>query len=170
MGSAIVYYSRADENYFGGALRFIQKGNTEIVAEALADLTGIPLFKIEQKKPYSQSYNACISEAQKDLRANVRPELKEPIPVLSGLKTVYVGGPNYWGTLPMAVFSFLDRIDLKGVEIRLFMTHEGSGLGNAVRDLQRLYPEAIVGKTLAIHGSKASSAGQAIRAWIEEGE
>ena len=75
MAKLIAFYSRADENYFGGAYRTIPVGNTEKAANMLAEITGADLFKIEQKVPYSANYQTCIAEAKRDLQANARPEL-----------------------------------------------------------------------------------------------
>ena len=75
MAKLVAYYSRADENYFGGQLRYIEVGNTEKAAKMIAEQTGADLFKIEQKTPYAKDYNTCIAQAKKDLQAKARPEL-----------------------------------------------------------------------------------------------
>ena len=134
MPALIAYYSRADENYFGGTLRYIDKGNTQIAAEILQALTGADMFRIEQLTPYSKDYNSCIEEARSDLRRNARPELKAMPESLDKYDTIYLGFPNYWGTMPMAVFTFLERSDLKGKTIKPFCTNEGSGMGRLVRE------------------------------------
>ena len=127
MPALIAYYSRADENYFGGTLRYIDKGNTQIAAEILQSLTGADMFRIEQLTPYSKDYNSCIEEARSDLRRNARPELKAMPESLDKYDTIYLGFPNYWGTMPMAVFTFLERSDLKGKTIKPFCTNEDGG-------------------------------------------
>ena len=71
----IAYFSRADENYFGGAMRYVKVGNTEIVVNGMKELIDTDTFKIEMKNPYSPVYMTCIEEAKKDLRAKARPEL-----------------------------------------------------------------------------------------------
>ena len=71
----IAFFSRADENYFGGAMRYVKVGNTEIVARIMEELTGADTFKIEMKDPYSPVYMTCIDEAKKDKQNNARPEL-----------------------------------------------------------------------------------------------
>ena len=109
MAKLIAFYSRADENYFDGAYRFIPVGNTERAAKMLAELTGADLFKIEQKTPYAAGYQQCIAEAKRDLQANARPELVNLPEDLDGYDEIYLGYPNYWGTMPMAVYTFLER-------------------------------------------------------------
>lgn len=66
MASLIAYYSRAGENYFGGSYRRIPVGNTEQVANMLAQLTGGDRFHIQQKVPYSDDYQACVAQARQD--------------------------------------------------------------------------------------------------------
>lgn len=75
MKKLVVFYSRADENYFNGVMKYIKIGNTEKVAKVIAKFTGADLFKLEQKNPYNSDYNICVKEAKKDLQANVRPPL-----------------------------------------------------------------------------------------------
>ena len=72
----IVYYSRADENYMNGQLKMLDKGNTEVAAEIIRQLTGADMFRIEQAEPYSKVYNDCIEQARSDQNRNARPKLK----------------------------------------------------------------------------------------------
>lgn len=101
MKKLIAYYSRAGENYFSGARRTIAVGNTEKAARLLAELTGAELFHIEQKAPYSDNYDACVAEARRDLRASARPELTALPERLDDYEEIYLGYPNYCGTMPM---------------------------------------------------------------------
>ncbi|WP_235370103.1 flavodoxin [Pseudoflavonifractor phocaeensis] len=141
-------------------------GNTEIAAQLLRELTGADLFKIEPVQPYSKDYNECIAQAQEDQRRDARPELKSCPNSLDGYGTVYLGYPNYWGTMPMAVFTFLERFDWNGKTIRPFCTHEGSGLGRSESDIRRLCPGAKVETGLEIYGSTSAKAGPAMKKWL----
>lgn len=154
MKTLIAYYSRADENYFSGKLQYIQKGNTEVVAEIIKEKTDGKLFKIEQAKPYSKQYNPCIAEAQADQKRNARPELANYLDNIDEYDTVYLGYPNYWGTAPMAVFTFLEHYNFEGKTIIPFCTHEGSGLGHSVEDIKKSCPGAKVENGFAVHGSR----------------
>lgn len=165
MAALIVYYSRAGENYFCGALRRVQTGNTEVAAQMIHSLTGAPLFKIEPLYPYSDSYNDCIAEAQADQRAGARPELKACPENLDGYDEIYLGYPNYWGTMPMAVFAFLERYDLSGKVIHPFCTHEGSGMSGTEGKIAQTCPGATVCKGLAIHGSHIEDSRKTIQSW-----
>ena len=170
MAKLIAFYSRAGENYFGGTYRVIPVGNTEKAAYMLAKLTGASLLKIEQKKPYSEDYQKCIAEAKRDLQAHARPELVTLPENLDQYDEIYLGYPNYWGTMPMAVYTFLESYDLAGKTIHPFCTHEGSGLSRTVQDIQKAAPGAAVTKGLALYGSGVDSARAALEQWVREVE
>ena len=110
----VVFYSRADENYVSGIIKNLDIGNTEIAAEIIAELTGADTFRIEQIQPYSKNYNECIAQAQADQNRDARPELKKYPEALNNYSVIYLGFPNYWGTMPMAVFTFLEHFDFSG--------------------------------------------------------
>ncbi|MBE5856102.1 MAG: hypothetical protein E7296_00835 [Lachnospiraceae bacterium] len=110
----IAFFSRADENYFGGAMRYVKMGNTEIVAGLMKELIEADTFKIEMKNPYSPVYMTCIDEAKKDKQNNARPELATYLESIDDYDAIVLGYPNYWGTIPMAVATFLERYDFTG--------------------------------------------------------
>ena len=168
MAALIAYYSRAGENYFGGAYRRIAVGNTEKAANMLAELTGGELYKIEQEQPYSEGYKTCIAEAKADLQKKARPEVLNLPDDLDAYDEIYLGYPNYWGTMPMAVYTFLEQYDFTGKTIHPFCTHEGSGLSHTVQDIQKAAPQARVTKGLAIYGSSVDGAKAALENWIQE--
>ena len=162
----IAFFSRADENYFGGAMRYVKVGNTEIVAEIMKELTGADTFKIEMKDPYSPVYMTCIDEAKKDLRENARPELTSYIDSIDGYDTIILGYPNYWGTIPMAVATFLERYDFDGMTILPLCTNEGSGMGSSERDVKKYAKGADVKKGLSITGSQAANSKDTVKKWL----
>ena len=168
MAALIAYYSRAGENYFGGAYRRIAVGNTEKAANMLAELTGGELYKIEQEQPYSEGYKTCNAEAKADLQKKARPEVLNLPDDLDAYDEIYLGYPNYWGTMPMAVYTFLEHYDFTGKTIHPFCTHEGSGLSHTVQDIQKAAPQARVTKGLAIYGSSVDGAKAALENWIQE--
>ncbi len=163
----IAFFSRADENYFGGAMRYVKVGNTEIVAGIMKDLTGADTFKIEMKDPYSPVYMTCIEEAKKDLRAKARPELKSMPESIDEYDTVILAYPNYWGTMPMAVFTFLEAFDFTGKTILPLCTNEGSGMGGSERDIKKTCPGADVKKGLPIIGSEAANSKTSVERWLK---
>lgn len=168
MAQLIAYFSRADENYVNGAIRKLDVGNTEIAAGFIQEVTGADLFRIEPVQAYAAGYNECIAQAQADQKRGARPELKSYPDSLDRYDTIYLGYPNYWGTMPMAVFTFLEHFDFAGKTIRPFCTHEGSGMGSSERDIKKLCPGAKVERGLALHGGSVKNAGDAIRKWIKK--
>ena len=163
----IAFFSRADENYFGGAMRYVKVGNTEIVAGIIRDLIPADTFKIEMKDPYSPVYMTCIEEAKKDLRAKARPELVSMPVSIDEYDTVILAYPNYWGTMPMAVFTFLEKFDFSGKTILPLCTNEGSGMGGSERDIKKACPGATVRKGLPITGSAAANSKSSVERWLK---
>ena len=163
----IAFFSRADENYFGGAMRYVKVGNTEIVAGIIKDLIPADSFKIEMKNPYSPVYMTCIEEAKKDLRAKARPELVSVPESIDEYDTVILAYPNYWGTMPMAVYTFLESFDFSGKTILPLCTNEGSGMGSSEREIKKTCPGADVKKGLPITGSMAASSKSSVERWLK---
>lgn len=168
MAEIIVYFSRKDENYVSGTIKKLDIGNTEVAAGFLQKLTGAELFKLEPMQEYSKNYNECIAQAQADQRRDARPKLKTYPENLTQYDTIYLGYPNYWGTMPMAMFTFLEHFDFTGKTIFPFCTHEGSGMGNSEADIKRLCPGAQIGKGLALKGGSVNYAQPEIKEWLEE--
>ena len=162
----IAYFSRADENYFGGAMRYVKVGNTEIVCGIIKELISADTFKIEMKEPYSPVYMTCIDEAKRDLRAKARPELVSLPESIDAYDTVVLAYPNYWGTMPMAVFTFLEAFDFSGKTILPLCTNEGSGMGGSERDLKKACPGAAVKPGLSVTGSSAADSAGAVKRWL----
>ena len=143
--SLVIYFSRADENY---AVGNIEKGNTEVIAEYIQEFTGADLFKVEPLKPYSKNYKACCAEALEEKRQNARPELKE---YLNDISECLLG---------------LEKLDFTGKTIKVFTTHEGSGLGTVVSDIKKICKGANILDSLAIQGSFVHEAKEKVRNWI----
>ena len=162
----IAFFPRADENYFGGAMRYVKVGNTEIVVNDMKEMINADTFKIEMKDPYSPVYMTCIDEAKKDLRAKARPELVSMPASIDEYDTVVLAHPNYWGTMPMAVFTFLENFDFSGKTILPLCTNEGSGMGGSERDIKKTCPGANVKSGLSVTGSEAANAAGRVKKWL----
>ena len=163
--SLIIYFSRADENYFGGDMRYIEKGNTEIIAEYIRDIIGADMFKVEPLEPYSAEYMKCIEEAKERTKMGMAP-IKEKVPDISPYEVIYVGAPVYWGGMPEELFTALRGLDFTGKTIRPFVTHEGSGLSNIPNQLKELCIGWTVSQGIAITGSEVETAKGKIEEWI----
>lgn len=168
MAEIILYFSRGGENYVNGRIENLSVGNTEIAAKMLQKLTDAALFQIEPVVPYAEDYSTCIEEAKNDLQRGARPELKAYPENLDQYDTLYLGYPNYWGTMPAAVFSLLEKYDLTGKTILPFCTHEGSGMGKSEADLKKICHGAVIKKGLPIHGAHVKDAEQKIKKWLQE--
>ena len=166
----IAYFSRADENYFGGAMRYVKVGNTEIVINKIKEMIDADTFKIEMKNPYSPVYMTCIEEAKKHLRAKARPALISLPESIEEYDTIVLAYPNYWGTMPMAVFTFLEAFDFTGKTILPLCTNEGSGMGGSERDIKKTCPGAVVKNGLPITGSSAGSSEGSVKRWLTANE
>ena len=159
--SLIIYFSRADENY---AVGYIDKGNTEIVAEFVQELTGADMFKVEPAVPYAKDYDTCIKEAKQ--RIGNAP-IKEKPTDISAYDTIFVMSPIYWGTSAPEVETALTGLDFSGKTVRVISTHEGSGLASMVSDVKRLCDGADVQKNgLTIKGSQAKKSKQKVADWL----
>lgn len=163
----VAFFSRAGENY---AVGYIEKGNTHIVAEMIAEETGGTLFHIEPVTPYPEDYTECTQVAKKEKNENARPAVKGNIKV-EDYDVIFIGYPNWWGDMPMAVYTFIEKHDWTGKTVVPFCTHEGSGLSGTERKLKNACQGATVLKGLAIRGNTAQNARtqakQILTKWLE---
>lgn len=196
MKTLIAYFSHTGENYFGGTIKNIAKGNTAVVAETIARIlngefgedklekqpqvatnthvvaefaqkaTSGNLFEIKTVKQYPVNYKECTEVAAKEGRADARPELVGSLPNIADYDTIVLGYPCWWGTMPQAVFTFLESADFSGKKILPFCTHEGSGMGRSERDIKKLCPNAEVVRGLAISGSSCGGAEASVKKWL----
>ena len=111
MANLIVYYSRKGQNYWNGSIVDLAKGNTERVAEFVQKAVGGDLFEIETVREYSKDYMTCTEEAKAELRESARPELKKYLDSIDSYDTIFVGYPNWWGTMPMGMYTFLEHYE-----------------------------------------------------------
>ena len=168
MSSIIIYFSRSGENYFGGELKNIEKGNTEVIAEYIRELDDAALFKVEPAEEYPADYMKCIDVAKKEQQDDARPAIRETLDSIDEYDTVYIGFPNWWGTLPMPMFTQLEQLDFAGKIVKPFVTHEGSGFGSSQKDLGILCEGADIKKGLSIPGANVYDTKDIVRAWLDE--
>ena len=165
MKNLVIYYSRKGQNYYNGSIRNLEKGNTEIVSEFIADAVGADLFEVETVKAYDEDYMVCIEEAKAELKANARPELKNYLESVADYDNIVIAGPCWWGTYPCAIFTQIEKLDFTGKNVFPVMTHEGSGQANSARDLKKYCKGAKVGAGLAIHGAEARASEKTVKNW-----
>jgi len=148
----IVYYSRT--------------GNTREVANQIHQLIGGDSVAIEPVTPYPSDYRETTKQAKRELESGYRPPIKTKIPDLASYDMVFVGSPNWWGTISMPVMTFLSENDLSGKTIAPFMTHGGSALGQSRADIEKLCPKATILEGLAIPGTSAKTSQKDVVAWL----
>ena len=164
----IAFFSRAGENYFGGQFRFVTVGNTKIAAKKLQTITGADVFEIQMETPYSDNYKECVREAKQHFDENARPALVSFPDSIDEYEQIFLGYPNYCGTIPMPVFTFLEHFDFTGKKILPFCTNEGSGMGRSVGDIKKLCPTAEVGDGLSLKGSAVESCDEDLKNWLSQ--
>lgn len=164
----IAYFSRKGDNYVSGRIVNLQIGNTEVVAKMICGMTAGNLFSIDTVTQYPVDYAETTKVAQKEKGENARPEITSHLENMNFYSLVFLGYPNWWGTMPMPVFSFLESYDFSGKTIIPFCTHEGSGLGRSEKDIASLCPKTTILNGLAIHGSSVKNAKQDIEKWLSK--
>lgn len=149
---------------------FSKTNNTRTMAEQIHSRVGGQLFHIATKNPYPQDYRQTTQIARVELDNNQRPELAATISPedMKNYDIIFFGYPNWWGTIPMVMFTFLEQYDLSGKTITPFCTHEGSGLGRGPSDIERLSPGARMMSGLAIRGGSVSRGQGDVDNWLRQ--
>ena len=160
--SLIIYFSRADENY---AVGYIDKGNTEVIAEYIKEITDSDIIKVEPAIPYSKEYDIAINEAKEKQKTHNAPIVKE-VGDISSYEIIYIGSPVYWDMLPEEMVTALKDLDFNGKIIKPFTTHEGSGLGSIPNQIKDICKGSIVEKGLSIKGTDVYNSKEKVREWI----
>ena len=169
----IVYFSRVGTSRaFDGvdavASASLPKGNTIVIAKMVHDVVGGDMFQIMTVTPYPAAYKETTDVALKEQHDNARPKLAGRVKNLADYDVVFLGYPNWWGTLPMPLFTFLEEHDFSGKTIVPFCTHEGSRLGTSERDIARLCPKAKLLEGFAVRGSSVDEARNDVNAWLSK--
>ena len=166
--SLVIIFSRADENYTVG---YIEKGNTMILAEMIAEKTNSELFEVKPAKKYPADYDTCIDVAKREQNQNARPAILEDKDI-SEYDTIFFGYPVWWGDIPMCMYTFVEGHDWNGKKVIPFCTHEGSGSGRTDGTLKKLMAGANIERTFAMAGHTAqnnrTSAEKEIDTWLKK--
>ena len=146
----------------------LRNGNTRIVAEQIQKQVGGDLFRIETVQSYPSEYRAVTEQAKKELETGHRPKLKKTVDDFEGYDIVYLGSPNWWGTIAPAVFTFLESYNFQGKTIIPFITHEGSRMGNSPEDIKKMAPKATILEGLPIRGGSVNKSEESVKAWLKK--
>ena len=161
----VIYFSRTGEQYQVGV---IDKGNTAIVAEMIAEKTGADLFEIIPETDYPYTYNELLDVAKKEQREKARPAIKGDLPDLSQYKTIFIGAPVWWNDWPMIMYTFFENNveELAGKSLVPFSTHGGAGLSGFDKKLQSVCKDSQILTGLAIYGKDAQNDQDKVRSTV----
>lgn len=147
---------------------FSWSGNTENVAKSIQTQTNADIFEIVPATPYSDDYDTVLDVAQKEQRDEARPAISGSIENIEQYDVIYVGYPNWWGDMPMILYTFFDTYDLSGKTVALFCTSGGSGLSGTVNTVKSLEPNATVTDGLHIGSGSSSNPDRAVSEWLQD--
>lgn len=149
-------------------LYFSMSGNTETVANYIHEEIGGDIVKLETVQTYPEDYDELVDCAREEQRDNARPELETTIENIEQYDTIFLGYPNWWGDMPMPIYSFLDQYDLSNKTIVPFITHGGSGLSGTSANIANEEPDAVVTEGLAINGDAVDDCQDEVNEWLNE--
>lgn len=149
-------------------LYFSMSGNTETVANYIHEEIGGDIVKLETVQTYPEDYDELVDYAREEQRDNTRPELETAIENIEQYDTIFLGYPNWWGDMPMPIYSFLDQYDLSNKTIAPFITHGGSGLSGTPANIANEEPDAVVTEGLAINGDDVDDCQDEVNEWLNE--
>lgn len=164
----VIYFSRKGNNFVNGNIVDLPVGNTKIVADMISDITGSELFEVQTINEYPLDYTDSTIVAKEELRNNERPELVEYLENIDEYDVIYLGYPNWWGTMPMPLYTLLEKYDFSNKVVLPFCTHEGSGLSNSEMHIKEICKNAEVKKGLAIHGGSVKESKSILEDWINK--
>lgn len=142
-------------------------GNTGAVARMISEAAKADLFSIRTVQKYPDNYDDTLDQAQDEQSQDTRPELETELESLDAYQTIFLGFPNWWGDMPMAVYSFLDDYDLSGKTLIPFVTSGGSGFSSTISEIESAEPEADVLEGLSLSSSEASDAEEVVEDWLD---
>jgi flavodoxin len=145
---------------------FSWSGNTREVANQIHGIVGGHLYEIVSVNKYPSDYNDCVDQAKRELDELQTPDLKSEVQNIDTYDVVFIGYPNWWGTIPRPVATFLLKCDSSGKSIAPFCTHGGDRLGRSVEDIAEMCPRSKVLEGLAIQGGSARTSQDAVSEWL----
>lgn len=167
------YQSVGDTAKYDGAdavssASVVVPGNTAQIAGWIQERTGGDLFSIVVAEPYSSDYDACLDRAADEKANNARPQLVNHLENMEDYDIVFLGFPNWWYTVPMAVHSFLEEYDFSGKTVVPFCTHGTGGLASTIRDITADLPDsATVREAIGVYRQNVTSARPAVDEWLD---
>lgn len=143
-------------------------GNTQYMAYVIQEQTGADIFRIEAETPYPLNHDTLVDQAAEEQAQQARPAIAAQVENMADYDVVYLGYPNWWGDMPMILYTFLEEYDLSGKTVIPFNTHGGSGFSRTIDTIRELEPEATVLDGLSISRDHIQDAEQEIVDWVQE--
>lgn len=162
----VVYFSRAGENFINGVSKKIPIGNTEVLAQKIANRLNCPLIQLKEMDNYPDSYDETVKRAESEKKAATRVPYQKTELDRSKIDVLFLGYPNWWGSYPRIIATFLEDFDADGLIIYPFCTHEGSAFGSSLNELEDQCPNADIRSGLPVRGSRVERADVAIENWL----
>ena len=147
---------------------FSMSGNTRLIAQDIQRMTGGDIFEIKAVGEYGPDFDSAVEQAREESRNGARPELRAKVAGMQDYDVVFVGFPNWVGTMPMAVFSFLEQYDFTGKILVPFCTHGTGGIGNTISDLKKLNLDAEIREHIDFYRNDVKNAEEPVRNWLRE--
>lgn len=142
-------------------------GNTGLAAHWISDAAGGDLFSIQTEEKYPGDYDDTVDQGQEEQSENARPKLSSHVDHMDQYDVVFLGYPNWWGDMPMAVYSFLDEYDMSGKTVIPFVTSGGSGFSDTVSAIKEEEPDADVQEGLELSDSETADSEDEVKSWVE---
>jgi flavodoxin len=162
----VAYFSRAGENYWNGGRRNLKVGNTQVLAEMIADRLACDVYRIEATDPYSTDYDVTVARNVREEEADARPAIANPLPSIDQYDTVLLASPVWNVRAPMIMLTFAESHDFSGVTIFPITTYAMSGLGTTPEDYRQSCSGARIGEGLAVRGEEVRDSGESVEEWL----
>ncbi|MEG0592721.1 MAG: flavodoxin [Coprobacillus sp.] len=143
-------------------------GSTEYMAKIIQANTSGDLFVISTEQKYPSTHEPLVEQASKEKENKARPTLKDEVKNFADYDTVFIGYPNWWGDMPMSLYTFLEKYDFTGKTVIPFNTHGGSGFSKTIDSIKDLEPSAnVIENGLSISRNNVTDSKEDIVKWVD---
>jgi flavodoxin len=164
----LAYFSRPGENYYYGGRRDLEVGNTQVLAEMIAELVDCDVYRIVAADPYPDAYEATVARNVTEQDGDARPEIADPLPSIDGYDQILLGSPIWNVRPPMIMNTFADGLDVTGRTVHPFVTYAVSGLGSTARVYTEACAGAQIGLGLAVRGEEVAQHRDDVETWLRQ--
>lgn len=145
-------------------------GNTEAVANYIADATGGDLFELEPVEPYTDedlNYNDENSRVSQEYADESLRDVELVSATVEGFdeyENIFVGYPIWWQVAAWPVNQFIENNDFTGKTVIPFCTSASSGIGDSGQLLEEM---AGTGEWLEGERFQSSASEEDVVAWVD---